>query len=109
MSTPTHASATADAHVVLAVKDLLHAKTRLAGTLPAEGRAALALAMLADTLNAAQRSPEVAAVHVVTRDESVASVARRCGAAVIADPPTAGLNPALEHAASAVGARRMVA
>jgi 2-phospho-L-lactate guanylyltransferase len=109
VSTPTHAAATADAHVVLAVKDLLHAKTRLAGTLPAEGRAALVLAMLADTLNAAQRSPEVAAVHVVTRDESVASVARRCGAAVIADPPTAGLNPALEHAASAVGARRMVA
>lgn len=109
MSEPSSASRPDGADVVLAVKDLLHAKTRLAGVLSAEHRARLVLAMLCDTLAAAGRSSRVAALHVVTRDAAVAAAAERCGAAVLTDPPTEGLNPALAHAAATVGARWVVA
>ncbi len=108
MSPPSQAP-TPGAHVVLAVKDLLQAKSRLAGVFAAEHRAQLTLAMLTDTIAAARRSAEVAAVHVVTRDSAVAEEAARRGAGVIADPPTEGLNAALEHAANTVGARWVVA
>jgi 2-phospho-L-lactate guanylyltransferase len=108
MSAVTPATATT-AHVVLAVKDLVQAKTRLAEAVPTEQRAALVLAMLTDTLGVALRSPEVTAAHVVTRDPAVAAAARSCGAAVLADPESEGLNHALEHAAAILSGQRVVA
>ena len=102
-------SAVAPVHVVLAVKDLLQAKTRLVGAVATEQRAALVLAMLTDTLNAALRCPNVAAAHVVTRDREVAAAAQHCGASVLADPEHEGLNNALQHAANVVGVRPVLA
>lgn len=96
-------------HVVLAVKNLLQAKSRLADAVPAEQRAALVLAMLTDTLGAALRSSAVAGAHVVTRDAAVAATARHCGASVLSDPEYEGLNHALDHAATMVTTRPLCA
>ena len=95
--------------VVLAVKDLRDAKSRLVGAVPAEHHAALVLAMLTDTLKAALASPEVAAAHVITRDADVAATARRGGASVIADPRHEGLNQALQHAETLLEQRPLCA
>ncbi len=85
------------AQVVVAVKDLPEAKTRLAPVLDAPRRAALVLAMLTDTVAAARRCPQVLAVHVVTADPRVAETARHLGVAVLADT-TSTLNAALTGA-----------
>ncbi|MHB1597243.1 MAG: 2-phospho-L-lactate guanylyltransferase, partial [Streptosporangiaceae bacterium] len=88
--------------VVIPVKWLAHAKSRLA-ELTDPDRRALALAMAADTVAAALRCGLVAAVVVVTDDPLVRAAAVDLGAEVIADLQRAGLNPALvagaEHAA----------
>ncbi len=105
VSSPT----AAPVQVLLAVKDLVQAKTRLASAVTAQQRAALVLAMLTDTLHTALRCPEVAAAHVVTRDPAVAAAAQRCGASVIADPQQDGLNSALAHAATVVRPRPVLA
>jgi 2-phospho-L-lactate guanylyltransferase len=82
--------------VLVAVKDLGRAKSRLAPALDAGRRAALAGAMLADTVLAALRVG--ADVRVVTPDARAARIARELGAAVVADEG-AGLNAALARAA----------
>ena len=89
--------------VVVAVKDLPDAKSRLAPILDEPQRSALVLAMLADTVAAALRSPAVAAVHVVTGDPMVSDVARAAGASVV-DDPTNTLNEAFAHAAAGLDA-----
>ncbi len=109
MSSPTATPSAAGVHVVLAVKDLLNAKSRLAEAVPDVRRRDLVLAMLADTLSAVARTPQVAGVHVVTRDDAVAATAVRWGAAVLADPDVDGLNPALAHAAATIPHRPLVA
>ena len=85
--------------VVVPVKRLAHAKTRLAaygGVLRTE----LALAFAADVVGAALRCELVERVLVVTDDERAAPVLRALGATVVADAPDAGLNPALAHGAA---------
>jgi len=84
--------------LVVPVKLLAQAKSRLIG-LTGPRRAQLALAMAADTVQAALAAPPVAAVIVVTDDQAVGAELGRLGAVVIADGPAAGLNPALEHGA----------
>lgn len=76
------------------VKVLAQAKSRLIG-LAGPSRARLALAMVADTVQAALAAPQVAAVIVVTDDAAVGAELGGLGAIVIADEPGAGLNPAL--------------
>ena len=92
--------------VVVPVKPLHRAKTRLTPALPAglrHLRADLALAMAADTVAAAMACPRVAAVLVVTDDDRAARTLRSLGASVIADV-AGGLNAALEYGAErAVG------
>ncbi len=87
--------------VVIPVKVLALAKSRLAG-LADDDRRALALAMAVDTTAAAVASPVVGAVVVVSDDPVVADEVARLGATAIADSPGAGLNSALvagaEHA-----------
>ena len=83
--------------VVVPVKRLERAKTRLA--LPPELRRELALAMAIDSVAACLSATTVAAVVVVTDDATAASAMRALGAQVIADEPDAGLNPALTHGA----------
>lgn len=97
----------AAAQVLVAVKQLPVAKSRLAPALDERQRSALVLAMLTDTVTAALRSPAVASVHVVTRDPAVAATARTAGAAVV-DDPTGTLDAAFSHAAAQVDQRAPV-
>jgi 2-phospho-L-lactate/phosphoenolpyruvate guanylyltransferase len=85
--------------LVIPVKLLAQAKTRLTGLAP-ERRSRLALAMAADTVAAAQQADSVATVLVVTDDAVVSEVVRGLGAVVVADAPGAGLNEALSHGAA---------
>ena len=88
--------------VVIPVKVLAIAKSRLAGLDDADRRA-LALAMAADTVAAAVACPLVGAVVVVSDDPAVAATVAPLGAVAVADTPGAGLNRALaagaQHAA----------
>jgi 2-phospho-L-lactate guanylyltransferase len=88
--------------VLVPVKDLGLAKSRLRGALPEVPHRDLVLALVLDTLAAVLACPAVAEVLVVAADETVGAAARGLGAKVVADPPP-GLNPALEHAAATAG------
>jgi len=59
--------------VVIAVKRLTAAKSRLAPVLPADAREQLVLAMLTDTVHAAAAVPAVSVVTVVTPDPAAAA------------------------------------
>lgn len=87
--------------VVIPVKVLAQAKSRLAG-LPEAQREELALAMAADTVAAAVACRLVGPVIVVSDDLTVRSELATLGALVIDDSPAGGLNQALiagaEHA-----------
>lgn len=85
--------------LVVPVKSLPIAKSRLADV-AGDHRADLALAMATDTVQAALRAPDVAAVVAVTDDDRAAAVLRQLGAVVVGDEPDAGLNPALRHGAA---------
>ena len=97
-----------DVGVIIAVKRLGAAKTRLAPVLSAEGRENIVLAMLVDTISAASAVPAVRAITVVTPDAVAADTARGLGARVVADPTPEHhpdpLNNAILTAAAAVGA-----
>jgi 2-phospho-L-lactate guanylyltransferase len=89
--------------LVVPVKELPHAKTRLA---PATGehRTGLALAFAADTVRAALACAEVDGVLVVTDDALVSAAVRAEGAETVPDTP-GGLNRALERGATAAAGR----
>ncbi|MEW2374581.1 2-phospho-L-lactate guanylyltransferase [Micromonospora sp. NPDC047812] len=89
--------------VVVPVKRLAAAKSRLRGALPGVPHEELALALAADTVAAVRACPAVAGVLVVTDDARVAEAARRAGARTLPDAPGAGLNAAFRHGASAAG------
>lgn len=86
--------------VVVPVKRLDAAKSRLRGALPGQPHAALALALAVDTVEAVRACPVVAEVLVVTDDPVVTAA---IGARVMPDRPAAGLNPAFRYGASAAG------
>jgi 2-phospho-L-lactate guanylyltransferase len=88
--------------VILPVKRLGAAKSRLRGAVPGIDHEALVLAMALDTVTAALTSNVVGRVVVVTTDPVVSKAARRAGADLIQDIPDAGLNPALAYAATLV-------
>jgi len=90
--------------LVVPVKVLAQAKTRLAA-LAGPDRPALALAMAADTVAAALKSPQVGRVIVVTDDPRAAEVLAGLGAVVVPDRPGRGLNRALHHGAAHAGSR----
>jgi len=103
------ARASTDVGLIVAVKHLGAAKTRLAPMFPtaAHGaRADLVLAMLVDTLTAAAAVATVRSITVVTPDELAAEAARALGAQVLVDPTPPGhpdpLNTALRTAEAAV-------
>ncbi|ORA37666.1 2-phospho-L-lactate guanylyltransferase [Mycobacterium aquaticum] len=100
MSGTHSAGTTPDAEValVIAVKRLTAAKTRLAPIFSASTREAVVLAMLVDTITAASA---VAAVTVVTPDEDAADAALQLGARVISDPTPAGHHNPLNNAITA--------
>lgn len=84
---PAHRSTSpARAHILIAVKELRVAKTRLAGILEPAHRTELVLSMLRDTLSAVNEVDEVSGITVVTPDPVVSAAARELGANVFADP-----------------------
>jgi 2-phospho-L-lactate/phosphoenolpyruvate guanylyltransferase len=90
--------------VVMPVKVLAHAKSRLA-VLAGPRRPDLALAFASDTATAVLACPEVTRVVVVTSDLAAARQLTALGAVVVPDEPEDGLNAALSHGA-AVASRR---
>ena len=72
MSTAGHGGSTADGWtIVVPVKALERAKSRLVPALTADGRRALVVAMAVDVLAACRETPGVARVRVVSADPRV--------------------------------------
>jgi 2-phospho-L-lactate/phosphoenolpyruvate guanylyltransferase len=90
--------------VLVPVKVLARAKSRLAGLADADRRT-LVLAMAADTVAAAIGCPAVGAVVVVSDDPDVRAVVTAIGAHVTGDRPRSGLNFALLAGADYAHAR----
>lgn len=94
----------ADVGLVIAVKRLTAAKTRLAPVFSASTRESVVLAMLIDTISAASAVPALSAITVVTPDEFAADAARQLGARVLADPTPDGHRNPLNNAIAAAEA-----
>ncbi|WP_328479534.1 2-phospho-L-lactate guanylyltransferase [Streptomyces sp. NBC_00377] len=92
--------------LVIPLKPLALAKSRLADTAADGLRPGLALAFAEDTVAAALASPAVRDVAVVTDDALAERVLAALGARVVPDEPRGGLNAALAHGAAAVRASR---
>ena len=91
----------ADVALVIAVKRLTAAKTRLAPVFSAATRENVVLAMLVDTITAASAVPALRSVTVVTPDEVAADAARALGARVLVDPTPEGHRNPLSNALAA--------
>jgi 2-phospho-L-lactate guanylyltransferase len=87
---------------VLPVKDLQHAKQRLAGVLGADERRKLFRAMLEDVLSTLSASESLAGFLVVTRDPAAQRLAADYGARVLVEPENRG-----HTAASSFGAQTL--
>ncbi|HZF90102.1 2-phospho-L-lactate guanylyltransferase [Streptomyces sp.] len=92
--------------LVIPVKPLARAKSRLADTAADGLRPGLALAFAQDTVTAALACAAVRDVAVVTDDALAGRELAALGARIVPDEPGGGLNAALEHAAAAVRAER---
>jgi 2-phospho-L-lactate guanylyltransferase len=99
-------SGTGDVGLIIAVKRLSSAKTRLAPTFPARAREGVVLAMLIDTITAAAAVGSLQRITVVTPDDAAAAAAAELSVDVLRDPtPDAHpdpLNNALLAAARSV-------
>ena len=102
----TRADRAGDIALIIAVKRLTAAKTRLAPVFSARTREQVVVAMLVDTLTAAGRVAALGSITVITPDEAAAAAAAELGADVLADPTPEGhrdpLNNAIAAAARAV-------
>jgi 2-phospho-L-lactate/phosphoenolpyruvate guanylyltransferase len=98
-----------DVGLIIAVKRLAVAKTRLAPIFSAPTRERVVLAMLLDTIAAAARAPSLRGITVVTPDDVAAEAAHQLGADVLDDPTPDGhpdpLNNAIVAAESMIAAR----
>lgn len=103
----TPVSGSSDVGVIIAVKRLAVAKTRLSQLFPGAARERVVLAMLVDTIAAARAVPDVTSVTVVTPDRDAAAAARELGAVVVDDPTPPRhpdpLNNAVREAGHTVG------
>lgn len=88
--------------LVVPLKPLSRAKSRLADAAADHVRPGLALAFAQDTVGAALACRAVRGVTVVTDDQLAARELSALGARVLPDPPGGGLNAALEQGALAV-------
>jgi 2-phospho-L-lactate guanylyltransferase len=87
-----------DVALIIAVKRLTAAKTRLAPVFSARTREAVVLAMLVDTLSAAAGVAALGSITVVTPDEAAAAAAIELGVGVLADPTPEGHRDPLNNA-----------
>ncbi|MEU8694859.1 2-phospho-L-lactate guanylyltransferase [Streptomyces sp. NPDC048665] len=92
--------------LVIPLKPLVRAKSRLSDTAADGVRPGLALAFAQDTVAAALACAAVAGVAVVTDDERAGRELAALGARIVPDTPADGLNAALAHGAAAVRAIR---
>jgi 2-phospho-L-lactate guanylyltransferase len=92
---------TGDVGLIIAVKRLAAAKTRLAPVFSAPTRERVVLAMLIDTMTAAAKTPALHSITVVTPDDVAAEAARALGADVLADPTPEDHPDPLNHAVAA--------
>lgn len=97
----TQTAAPADIGLVIAVKRLAAAKTRLAPVFSAATREAVVLAMMVDTIRAALAVPALHSVTVVTPDQVAADTARQLGAQALTDPTPDGHGDPLNNAIAA--------
>ena len=92
--------------LIIAVKRLSAAKTRLASAFAPDVREGVVLAMLVDTITAASSVMSVRTITVVTPDAVAARTVRELGARVLVDPTPPGhpdpLNNALSVAEAAI-------
>ncbi|MFI2508529.1 2-phospho-L-lactate guanylyltransferase [Streptomyces sp. NPDC018972] len=95
--------------LVVPLKPLARAKSRLADTADDGLRPGLALAFAQDTVAAALECPAVRDVVVVTDDVLASRELAALGAGIVADEPGGGLNAALAHGAAVAGAARRAA
>ncbi|MGW1029662.1 2-phospho-L-lactate guanylyltransferase [Streptomyces sp. NPDC002577] len=95
--------------LVIPLKPLALAKSRLSGAAGEGLRPSLALAFAQDTVAAAVTSPAVLDVVVVTDDGLAGQELAELGARIVPDAPGAGLNAALAHGAAAARAARACA
>lgn len=95
-----------DVGLIIAVKRLSAAKTRLASAFTPDVRESLVLAMLLDTISAASSVMAVRTITVVTPDAVAAEAVRELGARVHLDPTPEGhpdpLNNAISQTESAI-------
>lgn len=96
--------------VVLPIKRLPVAKSRLAPQVGEQHHRALALALSVDTaaavVAAQQQGGPVLSVLAVTDDEDARAAVSALGVSTISDSPAAGLNPALQHGAEVAASRQ---
>ncbi|MFJ9668609.1 2-phospho-L-lactate guanylyltransferase [Streptomyces sp. NPDC101219] len=92
--------------LVVPLKPLAQAKSRLSDTADDGLRPGLALAFAQDTVAAALACPAVRGVVVVTDDVPAGRALAALGAGVVPDEPRDGLNAALAHGAALVRARQ---
>ncbi|MGW0536111.1 2-phospho-L-lactate guanylyltransferase [Streptomyces sp. NPDC003032] len=92
--------------LVIPLKPLARAKSRLTPTAGDGLRPGLALAFAQDTVAAAVACPAVRDVAVVTDDALARRELAALGARIVPDEPGEGLNAALQHGAAAVRAER---
>ncbi|MFF4567096.1 2-phospho-L-lactate guanylyltransferase [Streptomyces sp. NPDC001435] len=92
--------------LVIPLKPLARAKSRLSDTAADGVRPALALAFAQDTVAAALACPQVKDVAVVTDDELAGRELAALGARIVPDEPAGGLNAALAHGAGVVRSSR---
>ena len=90
-----------DVALIIAVKRLAAAKTRLAPVFSARTRETVVLAMLIDTLTAAASVGSVGSITVITPDEAAGAAAASLGANVLADPTPGGHGDPLNNAITA--------
>ncbi|MFF4504007.1 2-phospho-L-lactate guanylyltransferase [Streptomyces sp. NPDC001401] len=92
--------------LVIPLKPLTRAKSRLSDTAADELRPGLALAFAQDTVAAALACPAVRDVAVVTDDALAGRELAALGARIVSDEPQGGLNAALAHGAATVRTAR---
>ncbi|MFJ6747515.1 2-phospho-L-lactate guanylyltransferase [Streptomyces sp. NPDC091266] len=92
--------------LVVPLKPLVRAKSRLSPAAGEEFRPRLALAFALDTVTAALACTDVRDVAVVTDDPLAGERLAGLGARILPDTPAGGLNAALAHGARTVRARR---
>ncbi|MEU3790728.1 2-phospho-L-lactate guanylyltransferase [Streptomyces fructofermentans] len=91
--------------LVIPLKALARAKSRLSDTASDGLRPGLALAFAQDTVAAALACPAVGDVAVVTDDPLAGRELTALGARIVPDEPGGGLNAALRHGAAVVRSR----